>query len=1327
MTGFVFAAKVPNLPPGPVSLRLRVKTASGINEHKLPLSLPLPEKPVVPEPVRAMIETARIDERGVLHAVGWAVSLSPLESVQVFLGARLVGEVQRGLRRDDVAHMLPEYSTASTAGFTLQREVTDADLRIDQLRLLIAAAGGVRRAFFAPLEVATQGPRPAPETLAKAACEELRLTQDGILAVKGWAIASSGVAAIQIWLGDVEVATTTPSEERPDVGNSYPRVAGAGLSGFRLQRRLHGRHEGEHTLRITVRGRQGEEHTTTQRVTALPPTSPGTAPGAEPMETAPTTEAIRFHLDAPACKDGVAINPVRGFLALNGWAFSRDGIDRVEVFVDGVSQGRAYHGIRREDLQKSFPGEDVALSGFAMILPPQVMKKGEHAVRVEVTDKAGRSQETRFTVLADPASDGPGPWTLRTKLPQAEIDVQHAILAAQNAAPHWTLLLPVMSPTPAALVALSETLERLCWQAYEHWSLIVLANESAPIAAVIPPELRARVELRAPDAAGVLAALARPDGFLAVLSPGDRLGEDALLELSVEHALAPNADFIYSDERRIDPADGEERAFFKPDFSPDLLLSTNYIGRLWAASAPLLHKLALRQADLAERGEYDAILRLTEQAAAVLHVAKVLCARGRQAESRALERAALTRAVRRQGIAGTLLAGPVAGTWRLRRDIVGTPLISIIIPTAASRDLIKTAIQSIRAHTAWPAYEIIVLNNIPADGTAEQRDCKIWIAQHADRSVQVTEKFNWSRLNNRGARAAKGTYLLFLNDDIEVTDPHWLHGLMEHAQRPEVAVVGPQLLYPDGRVQHAGVFLARAAGRHAFRFYPADAPGPFGLARTQRNVISVTGACYMVRRQVFDDLGGFNEAHAIVNNDLDFSLRAQAAGLRVIYNPAVSLIHHEMVSRAGLADAHDKTRFLADWGDVFAKGDPYFNRHLSVDYDDYQPEAEPLRQFTPGHPLFARDKIRRILLVKLDHIGDFIIAFPAIQRLRAAFPQAEITVLAAKASLALAALEPAIDRVLEFNFYHARSEKGRLPTSKKDLADLRARLAPERFDLAIDLRRQPDTRPILQASGARWLAGFDRGYAYPWLDIALEFEGDIALNWKRAHAGDSLLGLIDAVVSQCGADRRVVRTQPGAVAEGRAMLGRLLGAELGAGALMALHTGAGAVNKQWPSRSFAALIDLLSGEAGATVVIIGGDDEYAFVQGMMKHVRRRDSVRSLVGKVGLRDVPAVLRAMDVYIGNDSGPKHIAAALGVPTIGIHSGSVDAGEWGALGPFGLTLRRDMTCSPCYLAHAKDCPRGLLCLDGIAVGDVYRAARRLLALRAPASAQRLEAAAE
>src|SRR5690349_7528386 len=170
---------------------------------------------------------------------------------------------------------------------------------------------------------------------------------------------------------------------------------------------------------------------------------------------------------------------------------------------------------------------------------------------------------------------------------------------------------------------------------------------------------------------------------------------------------------------------------------------------------------------------------------------------------------------------------------------------------------------------------------------------KVWLRSHADVVVPMEEEvFNWPRFNNIGAARASGDYLLFLNDDTEALGPGWLDALIEHAQRPEVGVVGPQLLYPGGKVQHAGLFLTRlGCARHAFRFLAGDEAGYFGLALTQRNVIGVTGACMMMRAAVFAANGGFDEAHPIVNNDLDFCLRVHRNGLRIIYTPYSKLLH----------------------------------------------------------------------------------------------------------------------------------------------------------------------------------------------------------------------------------------------------------------------------------------------------------------------------------------------------------------------------------------------------------------------------------------------------
>ena len=1265
-----------------------------------------------------------------INAVGWIESDQPILAVDVRLGDIPLGAARLNIEPGQLVALTGHTPTDRTTGFVLVATVPDTLAGDVALTLRVALVHGAREHS---VRVRLAGKPRAAEPEAHAECEEAVLSEDGRLTVKGWAICAGGVAGIDVELDGAKAGTVEPVEDRPDVGARYPGIAGSDRAGFRMAVDLGRRFVGRHTVRVVVRGRAGVEHAVERAVMALPA---ATAIDAAPQPEAPP---IKVFLDAPLCRDGVAVETVRGFLTLTGWALSEDGIDRVEVSVDGQPQGRAHYGVRREDVDRAFPGGAGLLSGFAMIIPPPVMKRGERDVRLCIVAKSGRQREIGFRVRCEKAFTGPGPWALRTKIPASERMLQHAILAARDWVPHWAILIRVASVSRAANLALSQTLESLRYQAYAAWSLVIvtegigLETEVEATVARFSDVLGGKVRIVPGEPERLLADLccARATAIVA-LRPGDRLGEDALLELSVAGAIEPGADFLYSDERRIDPADGDEKAFFKPDFSPDLLLSTNYIGRLWSASTSLLQAAALREADLWTRGDYHAVLLLTERASRIVHVPKVLCHAAPLPPVPDREREALRAALQRRQVTAEVVPGAVPGSWHIRREVAAGGFVSIIIPTIGARGLIKTTIESIRANTAWPGYEIICVDNLPKTPTAEQRNGRAWFKANADRTVPVREPFNWSRLNNAGAAKAKGQYLLFLNDDVEVRDPQWLHRLVEQAQRPEVGVVGPQLLYPDGRVQHAGMFLGRGAGRHAFRFYARDEPGPFGLALTQRDVISVTGACMLMRREVFDTLGGFDEQHAIVNNDLDFNLRVRRSGWSVLYTPWVSLIHHEMVSRAELSDDHDTAQFEQEWGDLFRSGDPFFSRHLSQEYDDYAPEAEPVQVFTVGHPVAARGEIRRILAVKVDHIGDFVTAFPAFRRIKHCFPEAHLTVLAAKASVALAALEPAIDRVIEFNFFHARSEKGRRAVDGRRLAKLKAQLAPERFDLALDLRRQPETRPVLQASGARWLAGFERGYEHPWLDFTVEFEGDFALKYKHAQIADALVGLVDAVSAGCEPDREMIRPAADRPASehpafsrvpGRAFATSLLDkaerARFAGRPLVAIHAGAGAINKQWPAHSFAGLIDLLVGQAETSVAIIGAPDEKAFADGIIALVRHRDRVANLTGRASLADLPRLLSGADLYVGNDSGPKHIAAAIGVPTIGIHSGTVDPGEWGAAGLAAITIRRAMTCSPCYLAYAADCHRGLACLTGIHVGEVFAACRRLLALSRPAPA--------
>lgn len=306
--------------------------------------------------------------------------------------------------------------------------------------------------------------------------------------------------------------------------------------------------------------------------------------------------------------------------------------------------------------------------------------------------------------------------------------------------------------------------------------------------------------------------------FVGLLAPGDVLSGDSLAELALQSGLHREADFLYSDEQRRNIASGRVEPFCKPDWSPDLILTTNYIGRLWCADAGLIERSGATLEELLRHGEYDLVLRLTEHARAIRHVREVLCRPGdSRPEPESSERQALARALVRRGIGAKIDAGRVPGTYRIKRRFADTPPVSIVMPTGGNVSLLRKSIASLLEKTDYQDFELIILHN---ESTSPEVFPYLETISGDKRITLIDSKgsFNFSRICNLGAAAARHRLLLFLNDDVEALDPAWLGTLVGEALRPEVGVVGPQLLYPDGTVQHAGMFLLDPLnGRHVFR------------------------------------------------------------------------------------------------------------------------------------------------------------------------------------------------------------------------------------------------------------------------------------------------------------------------------------------------------------------------------------------------------------------------------------------------------------------------------------------------------------------------------
>ena len=440
---------------------------------------------------------------------------------------------------------------------------------------------------------------------------------------------------------------------------------------------------------------------------------------------------------------------------------------------------------------------------------------------------------------------------------------------------------------------------------------------------------------------------------LAFVTPGDVLAPEALFEVVKRFNDDPSAEIVYSDQDSIDTAGQRSDPFFKPEWDPELLLSTNILGPFVAVRRSLVERAGGFRAEFGAGQAYDLMLRASEHAGRISRVAKVLSHLGpREATREAIvahhaavrdERRAIEDALTRRHRAGcvdTLFTTRGPRCYTARFQIARRPLVSIIIPTRDQAALLRTTIDSILNRTDYDEYEIAVMDNNSREPEALAYLASLPPRCHVHR---WNAPFNYSAINNAGVRATRGELLLFLNNDVEVISADWLAALVEYAQFDAVGAVGAKLLYTDGTIQHAGVVLnVGGVAQHAFRCTAKEVLGAPRLADLPRNCSAVTGACMMVPRRVFDEIGGFDENLRVVLNDIDLCLRIRDRKYEVVYTPHAVLYHHEGASRGRLHPAEDEKRFVARWSALLDQVDPYYNPNLSDTREDWSLKLDPV-------------------------------------------------------------------------------------------------------------------------------------------------------------------------------------------------------------------------------------------------------------------------------------------------------------------------------------------------------------------------------------------------
>jgi GT2 family glycosyltransferase len=519
---------------------------------------------------------------------------------------------------------------------------------------------------------------------------------------------------------------------------------------------------------------------------------------------------------------------------------------------------------------------------------------------------------------------------------------------------------------------LREAIDSVLAQTYANWELCIADDSSTmpQIAEALRGYAKAdpRIKIvflqkKVGTANAINAAFALATGeWVTTLDDGDVLASHALFHVVKAINERPRIQLIYSDEDMIDETGSRHSPCFKPDFSPELFYSQNYLNHLTVHRADNVREAGGWSADFEGAQDYDLNLRVSEcvEASAIHHIPQILYHRratagltasapSEKGDAYAVGFRALSEHVGRLGLAARVEKLPNMPYYRVRfAPPVPHPLVSIIVPTRDQVGLLSQCIGSILGTTTYQPFEIVIVDN----GSTEERTLSYFATATEDprlRVVPYPRPFNFSAINNLAAQAAKGDILAFVNDDVEVIAPDWLTEMVAWAAHNEIGCVGAKLYYPDDTIQHAGVILGiGGVAGHSHKHYPRNHSGYFGRLKVPQTLSAVTGACLVVRKEVFFEVEGFDESLCVAFNDVDFCLKVRAAGYRNVWTPFAELYHHESLTR-GYNDTPEKrerywteARFMRQkWGEVLER-DPFYSPHLTREREDFSIRCERL-------------------------------------------------------------------------------------------------------------------------------------------------------------------------------------------------------------------------------------------------------------------------------------------------------------------------------------------------------------------------------------------------
>lgn len=533
--------------------------------------------------------------------------------------------------------------------------------------------------------------------------------------------------------------------------------------------------------------------------------------------------------------------------------------------------------------------------------------------------------------------------------------------------PLISILMPVCGPKAELLVDAIDSVRK---QIYPHWELCIAGNASCS------RELRAILERYAFEDSRIRVAFGEQNlsifepsnnalelatgSWATIFEPDSLLAESALFWIVDGINQNPDCGLIYSDEDKIDKKGRRFAPYFKCDWNVDLFYSHNMISRLAVYRTALLREIGGLNPEMDGCRDYDLALRCIEKLKPnqIFHIPRILCHEraiaedcGHSADFTSLAKPdganVLNAHFQRQSVAAS--AEFIGHGYRVRYALPEKPpLVSVIIPTRDGVHLLRPCVASILAKTTYPNFEILIVDN-GSSSRSTLRYFKKLESESRVRIVRDDQPFNFSALNNTAVKSARGDLVALLNNDIEVISPDWLSEMVSHALRPGVGAVGARLWYPNETLQHGGVILGvGGAGSHSHKHLPRHQLGYFGRASLVQNFSAVTAACMVVRKEIYEEVGGLNETELqVAFNDLDFCLRLLEAGYRNIWTPFAELYHRESATR-GYENTPEKqaryakeAAYLSDrWG-MKRLNDPAYSPNLTLDRADFSPAWPP--------------------------------------------------------------------------------------------------------------------------------------------------------------------------------------------------------------------------------------------------------------------------------------------------------------------------------------------------------------------------------------------------